>query len=104
MDDKTITGRKGWKGRVGVTGRKDDSHGPRRIQWRKWYSGNCSNPDQTAIAAAAPVATTSPSQTLMGTLRSSVSLNLQLSDFQALLFLGALFLTGGGGAVIGSDL
>lgn len=67
------------------------------------FSGDCSNPEQTATEATAPAATTSPSQTLMGTLMSTASLNLQLSDFQALLFLGALFLTGGWGVVIGSD-
>lgn len=67
------------------------------------YSGDGYNPDQTVTEATASAATTSPSQILMGTIESTVSLNLPLSDFQALLFLGALFLTGGGGAVIGSD-
>lgn len=67
------------------------------------YSGDCYNPDQIVTEATAPAATTFPSQILMGTLKSTVSLNLPLSDFQALLFLGALFLTGGGEAVIGSD-
>lgn len=51
---------------------------------------------QTATEATAPAAATPPSQILMGTLKSTVSLNLPLSDFQALLFLGALFLTGVG--------
>lgn len=67
------------------------------------HSGDGYNPDQTATKATAPAETTFPSQILMGTLKSTVSLNLPLSDFQALLFLGALFLTGGGEVVIGSD-